>query len=155
MYGAVLFLHSWLRWAVLVLAVWMLVRAVRGLSGRRPFDALDDKLSKLFLISVDVQLLLGLALYVFLSPTTHAAFADFGAAMRDRVARFWAVEHSSAMLLAAVAVHVGRVRGKRLGADAARHRTTLITLVVFVLLVALAFPWPGLAQGRPLFRLMV
>jgi hypothetical protein len=152
MYAALLIAHSWLRWVVLVLAVASLVRAAQGMRSGRDFGPPDERTGKLFLMSVDIQLLLGLILYAFLSPSTHHAFADFGAAMKDRMLRFWAVEHSSAMLLAVVVAHVGRVRGKKLGAAAARHKTTLITLVVFLLLVLVAFPWPGLAQARPLFR---
>jgi hypothetical protein len=152
MYAALLIVHSWLRWVVLVLALVSLLRAVQGFRGGRDFGASDERVGKLFLMSVDIQLLLGLILYAFLSPVTHGAFADFGAAMKDRVMRFWAVEHSSLMLLAVVVAHVGRVRGKKLGAAAARHKTTLITVGVFLLLVLLAFPWPGLAQARPLLR---
>jgi len=155
MYAALLIVHSWLRWIVLALALVSLVRAVRGFQGRREFGPADERVGKLFLMSVDVQLLLGLVLYAFLSPSTHHAFADFGAAMKNRVLRFWAVEHSSLMLLAVVVAHVGRVRGKKLGAAVARHKTTLITVGVFLLLVLLAFPWPGLSQARPLFRLGV
>lgn len=152
MYLALLVLHSWLRWIVIVLAAVAVWRAVRGLTQKTPWSAADERIGKLFMISVDVQLLLGLLLYGLLSPTTLSAFADFGAAMKDRVARFWAVEHMSAMLLAVVAVHVGRVRGKKLGEAVERHRTALITLIVFFLLVALAFPWPWTAQARPLLR---
>lgn len=152
MYAALLMVHSWLRWAVIALAVVALWRAVRGMSSKAPWTAQDERVSKLFMISVDIQLLLGLVLYGALSPTTLAAFADFGAAMKDRVARFWAVEHIAAMLLAVVAVHVGRVRGKKHGESPARHRTMLITVVLFVVLVAAAFPWPGTEQARPLLR---
>jgi hypothetical protein len=152
MYTALLIVHSWLRWAVLALAIVGLVRAVRGLSAKRAWDPTDERVGKWFLIAVDVQLLLGLALYAFFSPSTHTAFADFGAAMKDRVLRFWAVEHSFAMLLAVVAAHVGRVRGKKLGQVAARHRVALVTFAIFVVLVLAAFPWPGMPQGRALFR---
>jgi hypothetical protein len=153
MYGALLIVHSWLRWAVIALAAVAVWRAARGMSAKAPWASEDERISKLFMIAVDIQLLLGLVLYGALSPTTLAAFSDFGAAMKDRVARFWAVEHIAAMLLAVVAVHVGRVRGKKHGEDPARHRTMLITVVLFLVLVAVAFPWPGTEQVRPLLRL--
>ncbi len=152
MYILVLSLHSWLRWVVLGLVLVGLVRGLAGSRARREWGPADERAQKLFVVAVDVQLLLGLLLYAVLSPETHLAFADFAHAMKDRVLRFWAVEHASAMFLAAVVAHVGRVLGKKHGASSTRHRTALVTALVFLLLVALAFPWPGLAQGRPLFR---
>ena len=65
------------------------------------------------MIALDVQMLLGLLLYGVLSPYTAAAMKDFGAAMRDPVLRFWAVEHLTMMLSAVVLVHVGRVLARK------------------------------------------
>ncbi|MEY2637389.1 MAG: hypothetical protein RLZZ197_1867 [Bacteroidota bacterium] len=45
------------------------------------------------MISLHTQLLIGLVLYLALSPVTTAAFADFGAAMKDSATRLILVEH--------------------------------------------------------------
>src|SRR4029079_19179703 len=100
MYTAVLVLHSWLRWAVIVAALLVFIRGSR----------LVNSTTRVFTILLDVQLLLGLLLYVALSPFTRVAFQDMAAAMRDPGLRFWAVEHLTGMLLAVVAAHVGRAR---------------------------------------------
>ncbi len=152
MYTLVLILHSWLRWAVLLAGL----LAIVGLFSSRAVPNGTHKAEKwvsFFMMGLDTQLLLGLALYLFLSPNTTAMFADFGAAMRDSVARFWAVEHISLMLLAIILVHVGRVLGRKAALPAARRSRLLICVLIAWLAVVAATPWPGLRAGRPLFRI--
>ena len=96
MYTLVLALHSWVRWAVVISG--LLATASTFMS--RPAGQADpaDKYGLIFTITLDLQMLLGLLLYFALSPTTAAIMNDFGAAMKDPVARFWAVEHTSMMV---------------------------------------------------------
>jgi hypothetical protein len=80
------------------------------------------------------------------------AMQDFGTAMRDPILRFWAVEHFTMMLSAAILVHVGRVLARKT-ADAGKKRMRLlICFGLALLLILLGMPWPGMATGRPLFR---
>jgi len=68
------------------------------------------------------------------------------------VARFFGIEHQTAMVLAMAAVHVGWARAAR-AADARRkYRTLIVTLLIFFAIAAWAIPWPGRVVGRPLFR---
>ena len=43
----VLLLHSWLRWAVILLGLLATIRAIAGASARRPWAPFDDRISKL------------------------------------------------------------------------------------------------------------
>ena len=56
------------------------------------------------MITLDMQMLLGLILYLVLSPFTAEALRDFGAAMKSPGLRFFAVEHLTLMLGAATLV---------------------------------------------------
>jgi len=103
-------------------------------------------------IALDIQLLLGFALYIALSPNTQAIFGNFGAAMRDPVARFWAVEHVSLMVFAVVMAHVGRVLARKAASPAARRKRLLVCFALSTIAMIAATPWPGMASGRPLFR---
>lgn len=149
MYDFVLLLHSWLRWVVVILAVLVLFRALMGVMNKSAFSAADDKASLFFMISCDVQLLIGLLLYVFLSPITAAAFQDFGSAMKDATLRYFAVEHLSMMLIALVLVHIGRSRSKKATTDLAKHKALLIYYGIAVLLMFASIPW----ATRPMFRM--
>src|SRR5204862_5721089 len=111
MYSLVLLLHSWLRWAVLVAGVYATFAAAADSTGVRA--ARTDRAGLAFVTLVDIQLLLGLILYLVLSPFTKEALANFGAAMHNSGLRFWAVEHSMTMLLAVILVHVGRVLARK------------------------------------------
>jgi hypothetical protein len=149
MYGAILTAHSWIRWAALVGGV----GATLAASATRPGSEVRAAGWGLFLvIAVDVQALLGLMLYFFLSPFTHLAFADFGAAMSNPALRFWAVEHATMMLLAVVVVHVTRVLGRTAKTAQRRRVRQMSGFALATIIMLLATPWPGLPNGRPLFR---
>ncbi|HWE31463.1 MAG TPA: hypothetical protein VHB97_25850, partial [Polyangia bacterium] len=67
-------------------------------------------------------------------------------------ARFFGVEHETAMLLAFVTAHVGRVLSRR-APDPRKQRILRATMFIFFALVLWAIPWPWRAFGRPLLRL--
>jgi len=139
MYSATLLVHSWLRWAVIAAGA----AALSSAGGRsRP----PGKAGLWFTILLDVQFLVGLSLYLFISPNTTAAMHDFGAAMHVAATRFFLVEHPFGMIVAIVLAHVGRVRSERRGLNARGfYAASLIILLI-------SQPWPGLPYGRPLFR---
>lgn len=150
-YAAALTLHAWLRWLVILAGLLAFGRAASGASGRKPWTPADDRAGFWFVAAVDVQLLLGLLLYAFLSPVTHQAFGDFGAAMKDPGQRFWAVEHAFGMLIGVVLTHIGRVRARR--ADSLRrHKVAAIFFGLALAVILASIPWPGTPNGRPLLR---
>src|SRR4029077_2993408 len=75
-----------------------------------------------------------------------------GAAMKDPVARFWAVEHITSMMLAVILAHVGRVLGRKAATPDSRRMKLFICFGIATVLMLLAIPWPGMSAGRPLFR---
>jgi hypothetical protein len=141
MYSFVLTLHSLLRWVVVILAVVTVARAFRGWFGKKEWMALDGRLGMLSSISIDLQLLMGLILYIFLSPSTKSAFQDFGATMSDQGLRYWAM-------------HVGRAISKRAVGATSKHRRAAIFFGLATLAILFAIPWPFLSYGRPLIRLV-
>jgi len=149
MYSTVLFLHSWVRWLALVAGVGATF-ATLGAGGAALSRA--ERWGRIFMIALDVQMLLGLLLYGLLSPYTAAALKDFGAAMREPVLRFWAVEHLTMMLAAVIVAHVGKVLARKATDPAKKRMRLLLCFGVALLLVLLGMPWPGRATARPLFR---
>jgi len=152
MYSSVLLVHSWLRWAVLLLCLAALVRAVDGMRSRRGWDAGDERVSRLFVISVDLQMLLGLVLYFLLSPLSRAALGDFRGAMRDPILRYWGVEHAFGMIVAIALIHAGRARARRTTDAALKHRRTAVFFMLALIAMLASIPWPGMPNARPLFR---
>lgn len=139
MHDIALILHSWVRWIVLIAGVMTTVGAFSGTAGRT---------AKFFTIALDIQFLFGLILLF-----TTNAFNDFGATMRDPIARFYAVEHGTIMIVAIALAHVGRAKLRKI-ADPARARTiALVFFGIATLLIVFGTPWPGVRDSRPLFRL--
>ena len=147
----VLILHNLLRWAVLILGVWTLVNALTGYFGKRIYSANDNRSNLFFMISCDVQLLIGLALYI--NNGWFDRLKDMGNNMKDPYLRFFTIEHLTLMLVAWVLVHIGRATVKRAGTDAAKHKKMLIFFGLAIVLIIAAIPWPfRQAIGRPYFR---
>jgi len=148
MYTTVLLIHSWLRWVALVAGVGATLTAL--------FDRTDgaraERWGLALVTSLDLQMLIGLLLYFALSPFTAVAMQDFGAAMKDPGLRFFAVEHVTMMLAAVVLVHAGRVLARKATSPSSRRTRTFVCFGLATVLMVAAIPWPGLAHGRPLFR---
>ncbi len=148
MYTLFIILHNLLRWVIVLAGLAAIVKAFIGWTRSKPWTPLDNRLSLIFTIAMDIQFLVGLVLYLFLSPVTEAAFADFGAAMANGGLRFFAVEHTVIMFIALALAHVGRVMAKRAPDDAKKFRNTAIFFTVAMILIFVGIPW-----DRPLFRL--
>ncbi|MCU0622621.1 MAG: hypothetical protein MUF53_02020 [Gemmatimonadaceae bacterium] len=147
MYSLVLTLHSLVRWLVVGLAA---LGIARGLAGKdTPWSAADETARRWLPHAFTLQLLLGLALYGGLSPSTKLAMGNMGAAMKDPALRFWAVEHLTVMILALALAHIGGARTRRAADVAAKRRTMLTFFGLATVLVLWAIPW----KSRPMLRL--
>jgi hypothetical protein len=152
MYDFVLLAHSWLRWLVLLAALMAVARAVSGVSTRRPWTPVDERAGFWLTAALDLQLLIGLVLYIFLSPVTRSAFVDMAAAMREAPIRFFAVEHPVGMIVAIALAHVGRARARKAADSESRHKQALVFFGLALLVILLSIPWPIGPGARSLFR---
>ena len=147
----VLVLHNLMRWAVLLFGLWTLFNALTGVFGKRNFTAGDNRSNMLFMISCDIQLLLGLILYF--TNSWFDRLKDLGNNMKDPYNRFFTMEHLLMMIIAWILVHVGRSSVKRATTPAAKHKRMLIFFGLAIFLILAAIPWPFReAITRPYFR---
>lgn len=144
--------HSILRWAVLVLGLWTIINAIAGITGKKAYTNKDNKVNLFFMISCDIQLLLGLILY-FKGVWFNALKENTAVVMKDASLRFFAVEHITMMLMAWVLVHVARVMVKKAPTDAQKHKRSLILFGVALIIILAMIPWPFKQPGiaRALF----
>ncbi len=136
-------LHNVLRWVILILLLISLIQAFTKNGG-------IQKTSLWLLIAAHITLILGLFQY-FNSELAGFHLIEnvggFGNVMKDSFARFWVVEHITAMILAIVLITIARGKAKKLNYSAA---TWLYIIALILILVAV--PWPfreGI--GRPWF----
>lgn len=141
MYTGLLHAHNGFRWLVLIALVISVSLAISGWAGKRNWNKADNLSGLITVIVMDIQFLLGIILYAFVSPLTKAAFSDFGAAMKNSELRFYAVEHFLLMLIALVLVHIGRVKSKKVVAPWKKYRTTSIFYGIALILILAGIPW--------------
>lgn len=141
MYSALLHSHNGFRWLVLISLVLAIIFAFAGWMKKSKWSKKDNLIGIILVIFMDLQFLIGLALYAFVSPFTKAAFADFGAAMKNTELRFYAVEHFLMMVIALVLVHIGRSKSKKELTGWKAHRIAAIYYSLGLLLILLAIPW--------------
>ena len=145
MYSAVLLVHSWVRWIALVAGFGATLAALRSADT-------TDAWGLAMMVTLDLQMLLGLVLYLVLSPNMQEILNHFGASMRDPALRFYAVEHIASMMLAVILAHAGRVLARKAKSPAAKRSRLLVCMGLATLLMLAGMPWPGRPGGRPLFR---
>ncbi len=153
MYPYFLYLHSWLRWVIILLLTFTLLNSLYSLINQRPYAKSDRTLSVFLLACVHLQFLGGLLLYFFLSPLVNESFSHFKEALKDHILRYWTIEHSVGMFLFVVFIQLGYSISKRASTAAKKHRMVVIfSTLSFLVLIAL-LPWPHKEYGRALFRL--
>ena len=134
-------IHSILRWAVVLFGLWTLINALSGVFSKRVFTRGDNRTSLFFMISCDIQLLLGLILY-FNGVWFEKVKTAMSAVMKNPTDRFFAVEHALMMIIAWILVHVGRSMVKRGVTDAQKHKRSLIFFGIAIVIILAMIPWP-------------
>lgn len=129
--GWVVTLHSVWRWVVLLLGVGAIVLALMSAARSRPWDALSDRLSFFFTLSMDIQLLIGIVVWVMQSRWNSDLAIGY--------------LHPLAMLAAVGLAHIGRVRAERMASDADKGKQTALFFIASLVVVLIAIPlssWP-------------
>ena len=145
MYPYVLGLHNIVRWIVLLAGVWSVFLVWRGWLQRRQWTDAESRATRAFVVSLDVQVLLGILLFAVFSPLTKQGFRDIGAAMSDAPVRYFLIEHPMIMLLAIASAHIGAVQVRRAANDAERFQKASILYGLALAAIAGFVPW-----ARPL-----
>jgi phosphoglycerol transferase MdoB-like AlkP superfamily enzyme len=151
-YQVVLYLHSWLRWGVVLLGALTLARAVHGWARAREWNQTDRRVQKLFVAFFDSQVLLGLTLYFALSPLTPKSLDAFRVAMSNSMLRFFGIEHAFSMVLALIIAHGASNASRKAEHSTVKHRRWAEGLLIALLFILVGIPWPVLPYGRPLLR---
>ncbi len=147
----VLVLHNLIRWAVLLFGFWAIFSAISGVITKRNYMTADNRSNFLFMLSCDIQLLLGLILYF--ANSWFDRLKDLGNNMKDAGNRFFTMEHALLMIIAWILVHVGRVSVKKATSSSAKFKRSLIFFGLAILLILASIPWPFReAIARPLYR---
>jgi len=149
MYIFLIFIHSWLRWILLILGLIVIIKSYIGWFGDKNYLKSDNTMSIILVSLFHIQLILGLLLYFIYSPIVKSAFQDFGMSMKDSQLRYWAVEHIFIMLFSIVIAQIGRIRIKKAHSAINKHRNSAIYFTLAFILILSRIPWD---QSARLFR---
>lgn len=143
MYTGMLHLHSILRWIVLIVAIWAIIKMASGRSGGKAFTSSEKRPALFFLICMDLQLLVGLYLY-FIGPfgIKNIQNQGFGAVMKDSVSRFFAVEHLLGMIIAVALVHIGYSATKQDIDAQKKYKKAFGFFLAAFIIILVSIPWP-------------
>lgn len=144
MYPGLVHAHSGLRWIALLLLVAAVATAFSRWQSRADFTESNRKLYLFTLVSVHIQLVLGLIMY-FMSPKVDTSMIS------DKLYRFYTVEHLVGMLIAIALVTVGYSRSKRQRVAVNKHKTVAIFMGLGLLLILASIPWPFRIPGAGWF----
>lgn len=135
-------LHSGLRWIVLILALLAIVKAFMGMQKKSTFTNSDNKIGLMLISFMDIQLIIGLVLYVF-GPLGFKNIQNMGGeVMKNPYTQFFAMEHLVGMLIAIVVFHIGRSKSKKAIDDASKHKKAFIFYLIGLLIILASIPWP-------------
>jgi len=112
-----------------------------GWLGKKPFTGTDNKLALFLLISAHIQLLVGLFLY------SQSAFVQFNSStMKDKLIRYWSVEHVVMMIIAIILITAAKSSLKRLTTDESKHKRLFIfnTIALIIVIAAITMSGRGL-----------
>ena len=130
-------MHSLLRWVILILLIYTLIRSVQGKAGKE---------AKFLTITSHIMLLIGLAQW-FLGSWGLKLIQNvgIGEVMKNASQRFFAVEHTFTMIIAIALITVGGVSVRKGKSNAKWF------YLIALILILMRIPWPfmeaGIARG--------
>ena len=139
MYQTVQFIHSY--WAYLVLAV-LVITTLNSLSGffsKKEYGARDMRLALFTLITMHLQLLIGLVLW-FASPNGMSALGQEGT-MGNSTSRQLALEHPLLMIIAVVLITIGYSKHKKQRLSTAKFKKLAIFYTLGLIAILAIIPW--------------
>lgn len=135
------FLHSLLRYAVLIMVAVAGFTALRGYLTRSPVLTWQRTATIIAMVLCHVQLVIGIILYASNFSTFEERFGE-----RADLMRFWKMEHIATMILAIALVTIGRSLSKKAKTEPAKHLRIAIFYLIGLILMLAMIPWPFMAK---------
>lgn len=104
--------------------------------GKKTYLALDKKLASFTVMFFHLQLVLGFVLFF-----VNDWASNFGN-MKEPVIRFFTIEHTLGMFIAAVLLTIGSAKAKRASSDEKKFKTIAWMFTISLLIVLAFIPWP-------------
>jgi len=151
MENVLLFLHSLLRWIILVLLILSIVRSFSGWKSKKAFSTGDGKMWLFLMISAHITLVLGLyQLFFGRYGIAVTSLPEGTQVMKDKFFRFFWVEHPFGMIVSVVLITLGRRMSKPAIPDTDKYKKAFWYFFIALIVILATVPWPFRdIVGRP------
>jgi len=146
MYQGLIHFHSMWRYVVLVLLLLTILKSLAGWFGNKEHTNGDAKLALFAMISLHIQLLVGLILYGISERVNFGPIADM--TWRER---YWTVEHFIMMLVAVVVITLGRNYALKADDGHGKHKRMGIVFLIGLAIIFISIPWPWSQVSKAYF----
>ncbi len=152
MFQTLTFLHSIVRWLVLLSLLYSIFRACKGYFQQKEFTKTDNSVRHWTATIAHIQLVLGITLYSQ-SPIIKYFWTHFNEAKESFDLLFFGLIHIFLMLFSIILITIGSAISRRKTTDKEKFKTMLIYFSIALLLIFIAIPWPfSPLANRPYFR---
>lgn len=127
--------HSGLRWVVLALILAAIVNAIMKKSSGA-YSQGDRKLNMFAMVSVHLQIVIGLVLY------SISGKVNFTEMFSSTANRFFGLEHIFEMILAAILITIAHSKSKKMDDANKKHRIIMLGYIFALIIILVAIPWP-------------
>ncbi|GGI56087.1 hypothetical protein GCM10011444_03960 [Winogradskyella haliclonae] len=136
------FIHSYWAYLVLIVLVLATFNALIKFFGDKEFDAKDFRISLFALITMHIQLLIGIILF-FLKDyfSTIEQVGGMGEVMKNDALRKLIVEHPTTMIIAVALVTIGYSKHKKKLVSKPKFKVLAIFYTIALALVLYMIPW--------------
>jgi hypothetical protein len=145
-------LHNVLRYLVFFTTITVVVQCLMGVFGKRQFTPANRRMTMFMMLSCDMQLLSGLAVYYFCG---HLHTINKGAAFDSYYNEFYIIIHPLSMIVAQVLVHLAHKSSKKTEVSHLKFvKIFWLTLIALFLFLSQT-PWPSKKTvGRPMLPII-
>lgn len=136
------FIHSYWAYLVLVVLVLATFNALFKFFGNKEFEARDFRISLFTLITMHIQLLIGIILFFTKDYfSTIEQVGGMGEVMKNSALRNLIVEHPTTMIIAVVLVTMGYSKHKKKLVSKPKFKMLSIFYTLALVLVLAKIPW--------------
>lgn len=142
MFPILLFLHSLIRWLVLISLCTSIFISSRKYWRKSVFSKSDDQLRHWTATIAHIQLMIGMVMYF--KSTTVAQFRAVGYHAASGIGEplFFGLIHITLMILSVVIITLGSALARRQDSDREKFRLMFLFFGTALLLICAAIPWP-------------
>lgn len=152
MYSILLFTHSCMRWVVLMVLIYSIYRFCIGRIKNRAFSRNDQIFSQLTDKIVQLQLVVGIVLYI-VSPLLDGFWKQEEKFAEYTDQQFFGIIHAIMMIIAVSLISIGISLSNRELTDSLKFRKLIIYFGVALFIFLIAIPWPfSPLSHRPYIR---